>query len=275
MIRRSTIACGAAMALTLPFAGGVATADDGNERETWGNCSADSRWELSSELTRTGGIKIEFEIDGAPVDSQWSYTLAGPSGEIAAGTALADRDGEVEVKILTTGSVDDAFNALATSGAQTCDTTAGAQTGDDDGNDGDHDTDEDGDDPRYEDDDRDGDSDDSNTYRDDDRNEAGDHQDDTRSGSRNGMVMEGYCDGPSSLTVASRRGRTTLTIDTNRRGQSWSYSLKQGKRTIKKGVGTTRRGGSLVVRTRETVTAPRATAARIGGDERCATSRAS
>lgn len=264
MIRRSTVACGAALALTLPVSYGVANADDGMERETWGTCSGSSRWELKRQTTRSGGIKVEFEIDRAAAGSQWDYTVTGPAGEIASGLATADRDGEVEVKALTSGAIDDDYAALATSGDETCDSTVGAQVDDD----SDDDYDDDRDDDYGQDDHSD---DDSDSGSDDDRSD-----DDRRTRGGSGSVVSGYCDGSSSLTVAtSRRGRTTLTIDSGRRGQKWNYSLKQGKKTVKKGVAKTRRGGSLVVTTRKKVTSPRATAVRVGDGERCATSRVS
>lgn len=263
MIRRSAIACGAAMALAFPLSSGVASADDGAERETWGTCTPMGRWELSSETTRTGGLKVEFEIEGVPVDSQWSYTLTGPSGQLADGLATADSDGEVEIEVLTTGSIDDVVTALATSEDRTCDSTLDARADDDSDDDArDDDSDDDSDDDRY----------------DDHSREDDDHRsdDDQRARSGSGTVLTGYCDGSSSLIVTtSRRGRTTLTINSDRRGQKWNYALNQGRKTVKKGVGTTRRDGSLTVKTRKSVKAPRATAARLGGGERCATSRVS
>lgn len=269
MIRRSTLVCGAAMALALPLTPWAASADDGTERETWGTCTGAARWELSSESTRSGEVEVEFEIDGAPVGSEWSYTLTGPSGELATGMATADREGDVEVEARTGGSIEDLFTALATSGDATCDSTIGAQLGDDDRDDSDDDDSDDRDDNSGSHDDPgddDADSDDDDT--------ADDSEHHARGGS--GTVREGYCDGSSTLTVAtSRRGRTTLTIDSGQRGQKWNYSLKQGKKTVKKGVGTTRRDGSLVVKTRKTAKPPRATAARLGGGEHCATSRVS
>ncbi len=288
MIRRSTLVCGAAMALALPLTPWAASADDGTERETWGTCTGVGRWELSSETTRSGGVEVEFEIDGVPVGSQWSYTVTGPSGALATGTASADREGEVEITARTSGTTDDLFTALATSGDATCDSTVGAQLRDDDRDD-DRDDSDDGADDHHDDfgagsdDHYDDSGDHSDSDYDDDSGDGADPEDDDRdddshdrSGDDDGTVREGYCDGSSSLTVAtSRRGRTTLTIDSGRRGQRWNYSLKQGKKTVKKGVGTTRRDGSLVVTTRKKVTTPRATAARLGGGERCATSRVS
>ena len=103
------------------FAGG---GNHGDRVMTRGICSATSEWKLKVEPADSG-VKVEFEVESGVADQSWNYTLSGPSGEIASGSATTDARGEFEVEATTAGTITDAFTGTATNGTETCDSAVG------------------------------------------------------------------------------------------------------------------------------------------------------
>ena len=199
-MKKSLLVVTAGIALAVPAATPVLASDNEDEAKTKGMCSVSSHWELKAEAD-DDGVKVEFEVDSHSPGQNWDYTITGPSGELASGSATTDSDGEFEVEVVTSGSVSDAFTALATTTDETCDSTVGiGETGDD----GDDHGDDDGDD------------------------ESADDDSD-----------EGKCTATSSIVLTvDKRGQTrraTLAVKGTKKGQKWQYKIKRGNRTVRKG----------------------------------------
>ncbi len=134
-MKKALIATTAGLALAVPMTGAAWASDDHeDEAKTKGMCSVSSHWELKAEAD-DDGVKVEFEVHSATPGQSWDYVIAGPGGQLAAGTAITDSEGEFDVEVVTTGSVSDAFTATATSSDETCDSTVGIGADDDDGDD--------------------------------------------------------------------------------------------------------------------------------------------
>lgn len=209
---KSLIAGAAGLALALPVAPALAS-DSGNEAESKGKCTGTSEWKLKAE-TKRSGVKVEFEVDSRVVGQSWDYVLTGPSGELAAGTALTDDEGEFEVKVLTSGAVTDAFSAIATSADESCDSAVGVVVEDDD------------DDDAYDDDDsEDGVDDDSDDYADDDDARESDD--------------EGTCTAGSAIVLSTKKAGNkriaTLAVKSAKKGQKWRYQIKRGNKVVEQG----------------------------------------
>lgn len=134
-MKKALIATTAGLALAVPMTGAAWASDDHeDEAKTKGMCSVSSHWELKAEAD-DDGVKVEFEVHSATPGQSWDYVIAGPGGQLAAGTAITDSEGEFDVEVVTTGSVSDAFTATATSSDETCDSTVGIGADDDGGDD--------------------------------------------------------------------------------------------------------------------------------------------
>jgi hypothetical protein len=124
------VAGAAGIALAMPVAlPAVASSNSEDEAKTQGMCSGTARWELKAEQD-DNGVKVEFAVDSHVPGETWDYSLSGPGGVLASGSATTDREGEFEVKALTSGSVTDVFSGLATTADQTCDSTDGVMADD-------------------------------------------------------------------------------------------------------------------------------------------------
>ena len=145
-MKKSLLATTAGLALAVPMTAPALASDHEDEAKTKGMCSVSSHWELKAE-TDDDGEKVEFEVDSRTAGQSWDYVISGPAGELAAGTATTDDEGEFEVEVITSrgsydgslwkditsGSITDAFTAVATTTDETCDSTVGiGQDSDDD-----------------------------------------------------------------------------------------------------------------------------------------------
>lgn len=133
-MKKALLATTASMALAVPMTAPALASDHEDEAKTRGTCSISSRWELKAEAD-DDGVKVEFEVDSSTPAQSWDYVLSGPGGELASGTAITDYEGELDVEVVTTGSITDAFTAMATTTDETCDSTVGVGIGDDDDDD--------------------------------------------------------------------------------------------------------------------------------------------
>ncbi len=128
---KALLAGTAGLALAMPLATPVLASDHGgDEVKVQGRCSGTSKWELKVE-SEDSGVKVEFQVDSHVPGQAWDYTISGPAGQIASGSATTDEEGEFEVKVLTAGSVTDAFSAVATNAGETCDSAVGVVADDD------------------------------------------------------------------------------------------------------------------------------------------------
>ena len=133
-MKKSLLATTAGLALAVPMTAPALASDHEDEAKTKGMCSVSSHWELKAE-TDDDGVKVEFEVDSRTAGQSWDYVISGPAGELAAGTATTDDEGEFEVEVITSGSITDAFTAVATTTDETCDSTVGIGADDDGGDD--------------------------------------------------------------------------------------------------------------------------------------------
>ena len=141
-MKKALLATTAGIALAVPMTAPALASDHEDEAKTKGMCSVSSQWELKAE-SDDDGVKVQFEVDSRTPGQSWDYVISGPTGQLAAGTATTDNEGEFEVEVVTTGAVTDAFTAIATTADETCDSTVGIGEYDDDSDDnGDDDSDE-------------------------------------------------------------------------------------------------------------------------------------
>lgn len=208
-MKKSLLVVTAGIALAVPAATPVLASDNEDEAKTKGVCSVSSHWELKAEAD-DDGVKVEFEVDSHTPGQNWDYTITGPSGELASGSATTDDEGEFDIQVVTSGSVTDPFTALATTTDETCDSTVGiGETGDDGDDHGDDDGDDDGDD------------------------ESADDDSD-----------EGKCTATSTIVLTvDKRGQTrraTLAVKGAKKGQKWQYKIKRGNKTVRKGSARTK-----------------------------------
>jgi hypothetical protein len=177
----------------------VASDDSQDEAKTQGMCSGTARWELKAEQD-DGGVKVEFSVDSHVPGQTWDYSLSGPGGVLASGSATTDREGEFEVKTLTAGSVTDVFTGLATTADQNCDSTVGITADDDD-----------------EADDRDDDSEDI---------------DEGKCTADSSIAL--------AVKQSGKKRVAKLSVTGTKKGQKWRYSIKRGNKVVRKGSAKTK-----------------------------------
>ena len=230
---------GAGLVLALPMGPALAQggSDDRIEVSSQGQCSGSARWELKAK-ERDGGVEVEFEVDSNVVGQQWDYTLSGPDGVLSSGTRTTTApSGSFSVEVKTSGSANDTFVGQATSGGQEC--TTGVNTG----------------------------------VGDDSRDDS--YDDSAKGKDKKKIRTTGTCSAGSDITLKVRQKATKreaeLEVDSNRKGQRWSYTISRNGNVIKSGVKkTTGRSGSFSVEAKTKSTgALTATAQRVDGSEDC------
>lgn len=242
MFAKMLIAGTASMLLALPVVPAVASSDDGAEAKSKGRCSGSAWWELEVE-ERDSGVRVKFEVDSAASGESWDYTLTGPSGEIASGTATTSYDGSFEIKRSTSGAVTDSFVGVATSGGQECNTSLNVVSSytDDDS------SDDDSSDDRY-DDDRDDDG------RDDDGRDDDGREDDRDDDSRGEVKTRGVCSASArwefELEEEGSGVDVEFEVDSVSGGEVWDYTITGPSGELTSGAATTRRDGSFKVKVR-------------------------
>lgn len=200
-MKKSLLATTAGIALAVPVAAPALASDHEDESKTKGMCSVSSHWELKAE-SDDSGVKVEFEVDSRVAGQSWEYVISGPAGELAAGTAITDYEGEFDVEVVTTGSVSDAFTAIATTADETCDSTVGIGQ----------------------------DSDDDEDYSDDDS--ADDDSDEGKCTATSTIVLK--------VDKSGQTRRATLAVQGAKKGQKWQYKIKRGNKIVRKGSAKTK-----------------------------------
>ena len=202
-MKKALIATTAGLALAVPMTGAAWASDDHeDEAKTKGTCSISSHWELKAE-SDDDGVKVEFEVDSATAGQSWDYVISGPGGELAAGTAITDSEGEFDVEVITTGSISDAFTASATSADEICDSTVGIGADDDE------------------------------DYSDDDGDDsAEDDSDEGQCTAASTIVLK--------VDKSGQTRKATLAVKSAKKGQKWQYKIKRGNKIVRKGAAKTK-----------------------------------
>ncbi|MCU0277475.1 MAG: hypothetical protein MUF33_09775 [Candidatus Nanopelagicales bacterium] len=238
MLTKTLIAGTAGLALAIPMT--PALAKDGDNRVevfSGGQCSSSARWELKVK-ERDGGVEVEFEVDSNVVGQDWDYTLTGPNGVLSQGTrTTTGPSGSFSVEVDTAGAATDSFKGVATHDGQICDSTVNVGVGDDSGSD--------------------------------------DGPGDDKGGNRSRQTFEGSCTDGAEITLKVKRSAVfriaELEVDSDVKGQKWSYEIRRGDKTIASGNARTKgRSGSFSVKTKARGKGQlTASASRAGGSEDC------
>jgi hypothetical protein len=199
-MKKSLLATTAGLALAVPMTAPALASDHEDEAKTKGMCSVSSHWELKAE-TDDDGVKVEFEVDSRTAGQSWDYVISGPAGELAAGTATTDDEGEFEVEVITSGSITDAFTAVATTTDETCDSTVGIG--------------QDSDDDEY-----------------DDEDSADDDSDEGKCTATSTIVL--------TVDKSGQTRKATLAVKSAKKGQKWQYKIKGGNKVVRKGSAKTK-----------------------------------
>lgn len=236
---KTLIATSTGLIVALPMTPALASGGhDDAEVKSAGQCSASSRWEFKVS-DDDGRVELEFEVDSNVVGQQWAYTISGPAGVLSSGTRTTSApSGSFDVELKTTGSVNDAFTAMATFGDETCDSTSGIVVGDDDG---DHNGDDD----------------------------SGDVGDDHGKGDDDSI--EGSCTDDSAAVPTVKKSKATLKVTGARKGEKWRYRIRHDGKLVRKGQARTK-GKKAVFKVHATsrgAGAFTASAAQVGSDDTC------
>ena len=206
----------------------MATGAGADSQESAGQCSAGTGWRLEVEPEH-GGTKIDWRLRSDPGSGSWAYSISA-AGDVRQGVATADEDGRVEVehlvRSLAAGEVVQATAESQVTGESCSGVLTVATTGGDDSSDGSDDSSDDNGGGSS--DDRGDDS--SDDSRGDDSAHRSSGREDCSDAARIGLVVRG----------GATRLKLKVVLDSEGPGERWSYRVKRAKRTVAKGVATTR-----------------------------------
>ena len=222
----------------------MATGAGADSQESAGQCSAGTGWRLEVEPEH-GGTKIDWRLRSDPGSGSWAYSISA-AGDVRQGVATADEDGRVEVehlvRSLAAGEVVQATAESQVTGESCSGVLTVATTGGDDSSDGSDDSSDDNGGGSS--DDRGDDSSDGNGGGSSD--DRGDDSSDDSRGDDSAHRSSGRedCSDAARIGLVVRGGATRLklkvVLDSEGPGERWSYRVKRAKRTVAKGVATTR-----------------------------------
>jgi hypothetical protein len=178
-------------------------------------------------------LKVKERDGGVEVEFEVDSNVVGQDWDYT----TTGPSGSFSVEVDTAGAATDSFKGVATHDGQICDSTVNVGVGDDSGSD--------------------------------------DGPGDDKGGNRSRQTFEGSCTDGAEITLKVKRSAVfriaELEVDSDVKGQKWSYEIRRGDKTIASGNARTKgRSGSFSVKTKARGKGQlTASASRAGGSEDC------